>query len=178
MNSSNSPTEAVIDHSDEHWMQLAIERARRAEALGEVPVGAIVVLNGKIIGEGWNTPITDHDPSAHAELQAIRMAAKAVQNYRIVDATLYVTLEPCPMCAGAIVHSRLKRVVFGAYDLKTGAAGSALQLLNHSQLNHQPGLCGGILKEACAEVISHFFARRRAEKKALKLAQRAYEAER
>ncbi|WP_332308848.1 tRNA adenosine(34) deaminase TadA [Salinimonas marina] len=136
------------------------------------------MADNTIIGEGWNTPITDHDPSAHAELSAIRMAAKALQNYRVVGATLYVTLEPCPMCAGAIVHSRLQRVVFGAYDLKTGAAGSALQLLDHSQLNHQPELCAGVMKEQCAKLISSFFARRRAEKKAARAALKAQEAER
>ena len=177
MISSNSPTQSPVE-DDTYWMAAALERAQRAEALGEVPVGAIIVADNKIIGEGWNTPITDHDPSAHAELSAIRMAAKAVQNYRVVNATLYVTLEPCPMCAGAIVHSRLQRVVFGAYDLKTGAAGSAFQLLNDSKMNHQPELCAGVMKEQCADVISSFFARRRAEKKAARAALKAQEAER
>ncbi|RDV24417.1 tRNA adenosine(34) deaminase TadA [Alteromonas aestuariivivens] len=150
-------------YSDEHWMMQALELAQRAEAMNEVPVGALVIAGGEIIGQGWNTPITDHDPSAHAEMNALRDAAKVRRNYRVVDATLYVTLEPCPMCAGLLVHARIKRVVFGAYDLKTGAAGSVMQLLQHPELNHQVEVQGGVLADRCGEVISGFFQRRRKE---------------
>lgn len=154
-------------------MRQALAQADKAREIGEVPVGAVIVKDNQLIAEGFNSPIRDHDPSAHAELQAIRQAARAVANYRIIDATLYVTLEPCPMCAGAIVHARLGRVVFGAYDLKTGAAGSAMQLLDHAALNHQPALTGGVLQADCARCISDFFAARRAQKKAAKAAGRA-----
>lgn len=154
---------------DEKWMRHALSLADRAEVMGEVPVGAVVIHNGTIIGEGWNSPITDCDPSAHAEMIAIRQAAKYMENYRVVDATLYVTLEPCSMCAGMIVHARIARVVFGAPDLKTGAAGSVMQLLQHSALNHKVDLTPNVLQPACAEKISTFFRRRRAEKKASKI---------
>ncbi|MBU3022139.1 tRNA adenosine(34) deaminase TadA [Aestuariibacter sp. A3R04] len=159
----------VNQEEDEKWMRHALSLADKAEAMGEVPVGAVVVLNGNIIGEGWNSPITDHDPSAHAEIRAVRQAALHKGNYRVVDATLYVTLEPCAMCAGMIVHARIARVVFGAPDLKTGAAGSVMQLLQHNALNHQVDITSHILQQACAEKISAFFRRRRAEKKASKL---------
>lgn len=155
-------------HQDEQWMRYALALADKAELAGEVPVGAVVVSNDTVIGEGWNTPISDHDPSAHAELKAIRMAAGNRENYRVIDATLYVTLEPCPMCAGALVHSRISRVVFGAFDEKTGAAGSVMQLCQHEALNHQLDVTGGVLAEQCATKISDFFKRRRAEKKAAK----------
>ena len=163
-----SPNTPVLTQDDEFWMAHALSLAERAASMNEVPVGAVIVKAGEIIGEGWNSPIHDSDPSAHAEMQAIRMAAANMQNYRLTDATLYVTLEPCSMCAGAIVHARLKRVVFGAFDAKTGAAGSVMQLLQHSQLNHQAEITGGILEDRCAQTISAFFARRRAEKKAAK----------
>ena len=155
-------------HQDEHWMRYALELAGKAEQAGEVPVGAVVVADNTVIGEGWNPPISDHDPSAHAELKAIRMAAGNRANYRVIDATLYVTLEPCPMCAGALVHSRISRVVFGAFDEKTGAAGSVMQLCRHEALNHQLDVTGGVMAEQCATMISDFFKRRRAEKKAAK----------
>lgn len=155
-------------NQDEYWMQYAISLAAKAEAVNEIPVGAVVVADGNIIGEGWNTPIMDHDPSAHAEMKAIRAAARTVENYRVIDATLYVTLEPCPMCAGLLVHSRIRRLVFGAYDEKTGAAGSVMQLCQHPQLNHQITVTGGVLAEQCGGIISAFFKRRRAEKKAAK----------
>lgn len=155
-------------NQDEYWMSRAIELAKQAEAINEVPVGALVVADGEIIGEGYNTPIVEHDPSAHAEMKAIRMAAKHCQNYRVINATLYVTLEPCPMCAGALVHSRIRRVVFGAFDEKTGAAGSVMQLCQHAALNHQLEVTGGVMAQQCGEVISEFFKRRRAEKKAAK----------
>ncbi|GGF51951.1 tRNA adenosine(34) deaminase TadA [Alteromonas lipolytica] len=153
---------------DEDWMRHALMLAAKAEAMNEIPVGAVVVADGRIIGEGWNTPIADHDPSAHAEMKALRQAAKAVENYRVIDATLYVTLEPCPMCAGLLVHSRINRLVFGAFDEKTGAAGSVMQLCQHPQLNHQIAVSGGVLASECGGVISAFFKRRRAEKKAAK----------
>lgn len=155
-------------HQDETWMRYALGLAQKAELAGEVPVGAVVVANDTVIGEGWNTPISDHDPTAHAELKAIRMAATQRENYRVIDATLYVTLEPCPMCAGALVHSRISRLVFGAYDDKTGAAGSVMQLCRHDALNHQLEVTGGVLALECATTISDFFKRRRAEKKAAK----------
>ncbi|MEC8787175.1 MAG: tRNA adenosine(34) deaminase TadA, partial [Pseudomonadota bacterium] len=113
---------------DEHWIRYALSLAAKAEGMNEIPVGAVVVADNQIIGEGYNTPIVDHDPSAHAEMKAIRMAARAIENYRVINATLYVTLEPCPMCAGLLVHSRINRLVFGAFDAKTGAAGSVMQL--------------------------------------------------
>ena len=153
---------------DEQWMQQAMELAKQAEAQGEIPVGAIVVRDNQIIGRGWNQPIQCHDPSAHAEMLAIREAGSHVGNYRLVGATLYVTLEPCPMCAGLLVHSRIERLVFGAQDLKTGAAGSLLNLLNDPRLNHQVQVEGGVLAEQCGQMLSDFFKTRRAQKKALK----------
>ncbi|GGW73283.1 tRNA-specific adenosine deaminase [Alteromonas halophila] len=148
--------------------------ATRAEQLGEVPVGAVIVDNtGQVLGEGWNTPITSHDPSAHAEMNAVRAAARFRENYRVIDSTLYVTLEPCPMCAGLLVHSRVSRVVFGAFDNKTGAAGSVMNLTAHPELNHQLKVTGGVLATACAEQLSAFFKRRREEIKAAKQARNA-----
>ncbi|MEC9262903.1 MAG: tRNA adenosine(34) deaminase TadA [Pseudomonadota bacterium] len=155
---------------DEHWIRYALSLAAKAEGMNEIPVGAVVVADNQIIGEGYNTPIVDHDPSAHAEMKAIRMAARAIENYRVINATLYVTLEPCPMCAGLLVHSRINRLVFGAFDAKTGAAGSVMQLCQHPQLNHQLEISGGVLADKCGGIISEFFKRRRAEKKAAKAA--------
>lgn len=146
--------------------------AEHAEAAGEVPVGACVVYNGEVIGEGWNTPIIDNDPSAHAEMQAVRRAAKKLGNYRIIDTTLYVTLEPCSMCAGMLVHARVGRVVFGARDAKTGAAGSIMNLLQHPALNHHIDVTADVLSEQCAEKISAFFKRRREEIKKAKQARK------
>lgn len=154
--------------NDEYWMQRAIELAAKAEQLGEVPVGAVLIKDSAILGEGYNQMISLSDPSAHAEMQAIRQAAAVIGNYRLLDCTLYVTLEPCSMCAGLMVHSRIKRLVFGTTDLKTGAAGSVLNLLQYGQFNHQVEVRGGVLSEACAAQLSGFFQRRRAEKKALK----------
>ncbi|NMH59694.1 tRNA adenosine(34) deaminase TadA [Alteromonas ponticola] len=153
---------------DEQWMHVALQLADKAEKMGEIPVGAVVVADNHIIGEGWNTSIISHDPSAHAEMNALRQAAAHRQNYRVVDSTLYVTLEPCPMCAGMLVHARVSRVVFGAPDPKTGAAGSVIQLLQHPQLNHQIDISAGILAEKCSEKLSAFFKKRRAEIKAAK----------
>lgn len=149
-------------------MQYAISLAAKAEQLGEVPVGAVLVKNNEVLGEGYNQMISLSDPSAHAEMQAIRAAAATIGNYRLLGCTLYVTLEPCAMCAGLMVHSRIDRVVFGTTDLKTGAAGSVLNLLQHGQFNHQVEICSGVLAEQCAAQLSGFFQRRRAEQKALK----------
>jgi len=142
-------------------MERALELARCAEAEGEVPVGAVVVANGEVIGEGWNRPIALHDPTAHAEIHAIRDAAIQQKNYRIPGSTLYVTLEPCAMCAGAIVHARIERVVFAATDPRSGAAGSQFQLLQHSALNHHCQIESGVMGEESSELLRDFFRRRR-----------------
>ncbi len=154
-------------------MQQALQRADIAQQHGEIPVGAIVVYNSKIIGEGYNLSILNHDPSAHAEVMAIRQAGQALQNYRMLDCTLYVTLEPCSMCAGLLVHSRIKRLVFGASDLKTGSAGSIMNLVQHEQLNHQIDVTSGVLAGECADKISSFFKMRRAQIKEEKRLKRA-----
>lgn len=146
---------------DEHWMERALELAAHAEAEGEVPVGAVVMLDGEIVGEGWNRPIASRDPSAHAEVLALRAAATRLQNYRLPRATLYVTLEPCPMCAGAMVHARVARVVYGAADPQAGAAGSVYNLLQAPTLNHRAQVRGGVLAERCAERLRAFFRVRR-----------------
>jgi len=142
-------------------MRRAIELAQRAAEEGEVPVGAVVVAGGTIVGEGWNRPIAAADPSAHAEIQAMRAASAALGNYRLLDSTLYVTLEPCPMCVGAIFHARVRRVVFGAKDPKTGAAGSVVDLFAEEQLNHHATVEGGLLAEECGELLKRFFAAKR-----------------
>ncbi|SEB03508.1 tRNA adenosine(34) deaminase TadA [Alkalimonas amylolytica] len=152
--------------TDEDWMRHAMRLAERAEQQGEVPVGAVLVHNGKVLGEGWNQMISQSDPSAHAEMQAVRAAAAALGNYRLLDTTLYVTLEPCSMCAGMLVHSRIKRLVFGASDYKTGAAGSVMDLVRHPQLNHQLEVTAGVLAAECSTQLSAFFQRRRQEQKA------------
>lgn len=167
--------EDIATEEDIMWMRHALTLADKAESIGEVPVGACVVLNGELLGEGFNTPITDNDPSAHAELRAVKEAAAAVQNYRLIDATLYVTLEPCSMCAGMLVHARVKRVVFGAKDAKTGAAGSVMNLLQHPALNHQLEVVSGVLADECANKLSDFFRKRRKEIKAAKKAKRLLE---
>ena len=154
--------------NDIHWMQYALTLADKAQQLGEIPVGAVLVKDNAMIGEGWNQSIANSDPSAHAEMIAIRAAGKALNNYRLIETTLYVTLEPCPMCAGLLVHSRIKRLVYGAADYKTGSAGSIINLTNHPNLNHQIEVKGGVLEDQCAEKISRFFRNRRAQKKALK----------
>jgi tRNA(adenine34) deaminase len=153
---------------DQTFMQRAFELAQQAEAIDEIPVGAVVVAHNKIISEGYNQPITLNDPSAHAEMVAIRHAGSVLQNYRLLDCTLYVTLEPCPMCAGLMVHSRIKRVVYATTDLKTGAAGSAFNLLCDEKHNHQIQLSSGVMAEECSQLLSTFFKRRRTEKKVLK----------
>jgi len=153
--------------SDPDFMRLALEQARIAAEAGEVPVGAVLVHqdprsgDNRVLATGRNTPIADHDPTAHAEMLALRAAGQALGNYRLEDCTLYVTLEPCPMCAGAMLHARLKRVVYGAADPKTGAAGSVLNLFDQRQLNHQTELQGGLLAEDCGALLQDFFLQRR-----------------
>lgn len=147
--------------ADAQWMAHALDLARRAADEGEVPVGAVVVLDDRCIGEGWNRPIGSNDPSAHAEMEALRAAAAAVGNYRLPGATLYVTLEPCIMCAGAIVHARVDTVVYGAADPKAGAAGSVFSLLDSERLNHRAVVRGGVLAEECGALLRDFFSARR-----------------
>jgi tRNA(adenine34) deaminase len=149
--------------SDSQLMGLALQQARLAATAGEVPVGAVVVRDGQVIGVGRNAPVSSNDPTAHAEITALREAAAALENYRLDGCDLYVTLEPCAMCTGAMLHARLRRVVFGAADPKTGAAGSVVNLFAQSQLNHQTEVQGGVLSEACAELLGEFFKARRQE---------------
>ncbi|MDP3165039.1 MAG: tRNA adenosine(34) deaminase TadA [Hydrogenophaga sp.] len=151
----------VPDQDDAHFMRLALAEARTAAEIGEVPVGAVVVKDGRVIATGRNAPIDDHDPTAHAEIVALRAAAQALGNYRLDGCTLYVTLEPCAMCSGAMLHARLARVVFGAADPKTGAAGSVLNLFDHAQLNHHTVVQGGVLAEEGAQLLRGFFKERR-----------------
>jgi tRNA(adenine34) deaminase len=146
---------------DNVFMGLALDLAREAGAAGEVPVGALVVLSGEVVGRGSNQPIGRHDPTAHAEIMALREAATRLGNYRLPGSTLYVTLEPCAMCAGAIMHARIDRVVFGARDPKTGAAGSVIDLFAESRLNHHTTVTGGVLADECGSLLSGFFAARR-----------------
>jgi tRNA(adenine34) deaminase len=152
--------------SDEIFMLAALELAGQAEAAGEVPVGAVVVKDGEIVGHGFNAPISRCDPAAHAEMMALRDAAQRLGNYRLVGCELYVTLEPCMMCAGAIMHARVARVVYGARDPKTGACGSVLDAFAELRLNHHATVEGGVLAEECGAMLSNFFARRRAQQKA------------
>lgn len=151
------------NEEDEAWMSRALQLAGQAGAAGEVPVGAVVVLDGKEIGTGFNAPISGCDPTAHAEIRALRDAAARVGNYRLPGATLYVTLEPCTMCVGAIVHSRISRLVYGAAEPKAGAVASARQTLDDPHLNWRVESVGGVLAEQCSHVISEFFTRRRAD---------------
>ncbi len=146
---------------DEFWMRRALELARRGEAVGEVPVGAVVVLEGKEIGAAWNCPVSSLDPTAHAEILALRQAAAATQNYRLGGATLYVTLEPCVMCAGAIVHARIGRLVFGARDIRFGGVRSKFRLADSDLLNHRVEITEGVLGSECAALLEEFFRRRR-----------------
>lgn len=148
---------------DTFFMSRALELARQAQAVDEVPVGAVIVKDGQIIGEGWNRPISTHDPSAHAEMIALRAAAQTLQNYRLLDTTLYVTLEPCAMCAGAMVHARVKRLVYAAPDPRAGAAGTIFNITQHDALNHRLEVSGGVMAEECAELLRSFFQARRAK---------------
>jgi len=147
--------------TDEDWMRYAIRLAERASARGEVPVGALLVKDDSVIAEGWNEPIVSNDPSAHAEMQALRRAGQVLQNYRLPDTTLFVTLEPCVMCMGAIVHARIDRLVFGAHDPKRGAVCHALQLADADFLNHRVHWRGGVLQDTCAALLLDFFRERR-----------------
>jgi tRNA(adenine34) deaminase len=146
---------------DRQYMQQAIEQAMLAASAGEVPVGAVLVRDGQVIAKGFNQPISNSDPSAHAEMLTLRQAALAEQNYRLPGTTLYVTLEPCTMCAGAILHARVDRVVFGAPDPKTGAAGSVMDVFSSKQINHQTSVEGGIMVDECGQLLRSFFKERR-----------------
>ncbi len=150
--------------NDEYYMREALSMARSAECLGEVPVGAIVVREGVIVGRGFNSPIGESDPTAHAEIAALRDAARSLENYRLPGCELFVTLEPCAMCAGAILHSRIARVVYGARDPKTGVHGSVVDLFAVERLNHHTRVEGGVLAEECSQLLSSFFASRRTRK--------------
>lgn len=147
--------------NDQYWMRRALELARWAATVGEVPVGAVLVLGHEVMGEGWNRPIGAHDPTAHAEMVALRAAAARLGNYRLVGSTLYVTLEPCPMCAGAMIHARVARLVFGAADPRAGAAGTVFNLLQSGHLNHRVAVTGGVLAEECGLLLREFFRVRR-----------------
>ena len=149
---------------DEFFMREALSLARSAECLGEVPVGAVVVCEGKIVGRGFNSPISENDPTAHAEIAALRDAARHLENYRLPGCELFVTLEPCAMCGGAILHARIARVIYGARDLKTGVHGSVVDLFAVERLNHHTEVVGGVLAEECAQLLSGFFAGRRAKR--------------
>ena len=147
--------------NDEFFMREALSQARAAECLGEVPVGAVVVREGVIVGRGFNSPIGENDPTAHAEIAALRDAARTLENYRLPGCELFVTLEPCAMCAGAILHARIARVIYGARDLKTGVHGSVVDLFAVERLNHHTKVVGGVLAEECSRLLSGFFAGRR-----------------
>jgi len=150
--------QAEFDHQ---FMEQAIEQAQLAAAANEVPVGAVLVRDGKVISRGFNQPISHHDPSAHAEMLALREAARVEANYRLPGTTLYVTLEPCAMCSGAILHARVERLVFGALDPKTGAAGSVLDVFSLKEINHQTSVEGGVMSEECGQLLRSFFKERR-----------------
>ena len=154
-------TQDSPDPFDLDMMRGALALARQAEAAGEVPVGAVVVIDGEVVGEGWNQPVASHDPTAHAEILAMREAGQKTGNYRLVNATLYVTLEPCAMCAGAMVHARIDRLVFGARDPKTGAAGSVFDIVRSPLLNHEVRVTPGVLAEECGGLLQDFFRSRR-----------------
>ena len=147
--------------ADEHAMRIALDQAQNAWLVGEVPVGAVIMRAGQVIATGYNRPITEHDPTAHAEIVALRHAATLLANYRLPECELFVTLEPCAMCAMALMHARFKRVVFGAVDPKTGAAGSVVDLFAEPRLNHHTELVGGVLADECGQVLRDFFAERR-----------------
>jgi tRNA(adenine34) deaminase len=156
-----APGNPVEAFPPEHWMEEALALARQAQVRGEVPVGAVVVNDGAIIGRGGNAPIAANDPTAHAEIAALREAARALGNYRLPDCDLYVTIEPCAMCAGAILHARIRHLVFGARDPKTGACGSVIDLLAERRLNHHTTVTGDVAAEACGRLLSDFFGARR-----------------
>jgi len=145
----------------EKWMLLAIQEAKKALQLDDVPVGSIIVLDGKVVGAGYNKSISECNPTSHAEINSIIQASEQLQNYRLLNATIYTTLEPCTMCYGAIVHSRIKNIFFGAYDKKTGVCGSCLSLNNSSCFNHYPNITGGILEYECSQLLKNFFEAKR-----------------
>jgi tRNA(adenine34) deaminase len=147
--------------TDDSWMELALKLAREAAEMGEVPVGAVIVKDGEILGQGHNRNLLDTDPTAHAEIVALRQAATRCGNHRLAGAAMFATIEPCAMCAGAMVHARLARLVYGASDPKTGAAGSALQVINHQRLNHRMAVTSGVLADQCSEILQEFFRVRR-----------------
>jgi tRNA(adenine34) deaminase len=151
----------VITSNDELWMEEALRSAQRALEAGEVPVGAVVVLGQQIVGRGWNRNIGEHDPTAHAEIVALREAGATIGNHRLADCDLFVTIEPCAMCAGAMVHARIRRLIYGADDAKAGAVRSVMQLLDHPQLNHRVDVCSGVLAGRCAGILQEFFRSRR-----------------
>ncbi len=148
---------------DLKFMKLALGLAKKAELKNEVPVGALIVRNGEIIGQGMNTSISDHDPTSHAEINAIREAAKAIKNYRLKDCVIYVTLEPCAMCVGAIQHARIEKIIYGAPDPKTGACGSMIDLISVKEINHHAEAIGGILEKQCGQILKDFFLSKRKE---------------
>jgi tRNA(adenine34) deaminase len=147
--------------TDERWMRRALQLAQRAEAEGEVPVGAILVRGDEVVGEGWNRPVGESDPTAHAEIRALRQAGAALGNYRLVDTTLYVTMEPCPMCAGALVHARVARLVYGAPDPRIGAAGTVFDIVRAPEVNHRLDVSAGVLQDECRDLLQRFFRARR-----------------
>lgn len=153
---------------DEYWMLQALELAKKAQDAGEIPVGALLVKDNQLVATGWNHSIENHDPTAHAEIVTLKQAGTALKNYRLLDTTLYVTLEPCIMCAGAMIHSRIGRVVYGAKDFKTGACGSFINIMSQPGLNHYVEVTSGVLEDACSSMLSEFFKMRRAQIKALR----------
>ena len=159
--SEDAAAQAAPSPADEHAMRIALDQAGNAALIGEVPVGAVVMRAGQVIATGYNRPITEHDPTAHAEIVALRHAAQLLSNYRLPECELYVTLEPCAMCAMALLHARFKRVVYGAADPKTGAAGSVVDLFGNAALNHHTQVAGGVLASECGQVLRDFFALRR-----------------
>ncbi len=149
------------DRSDELWMEEALREARRAEALGEVPVGAVIIADGRIVARAGNRNLADNDPTAHAEILALKQAGATLGNHRLLHCEMFVTVEPCAMCAGAIVHARLRRLVYGADDAKAGAAGSVMEVLNHPRLNHRLEITRGVLASRCMDLLQEFFRRKR-----------------
>jgi tRNA(adenine34) deaminase len=164
MNSKTISRDSTRVPDDLVWMQLALEEAHAAAEQGEVPVGALVISNHQIVGRAGNRNLRDHDPTAHAEVVALRQAAQKLGNHRLTGCVLYATIEPCAMCAGAIIHSRIARLVYGARDIKAGAAGSILEVINHPRLNHKLEVVSGVLEDRCSEILQDFFRRKREQR--------------